>query len=261
MKKSTAGIYKITSPSGKVYIGQSWNIQRRWIYYKYNYEYSRQFPLMNSILKYGYKSHNFEVVHELPADVEQSVMDRYEQFYMDTYREAGIKLLNCKEAGSNGKPSAEAIQRQIAGQTGKKRSQETKNRISFSNTGVPFTQERKDNIGKANTGKVPTQQHRDKISATSKGHKKPPHHGYNVSRATRGVPKSEAHRKALSESRIAKGTASGTKNPKAKLNEVIVKEIRVKFATGIRVPQLCIEYNMSRSGMYSIVNGQNWPNV
>lgn len=33
-KEKICGIYKITSPSGKVYIGQSNNIIKRWITYK-----------------------------------------------------------------------------------------------------------------------------------------------------------------------------------------------------------------------------------
>lgn len=46
------GIYKITSPSGKIYIGQSVNIERRFLDYKKSLKKS-QIKLYNSIKKYG----------------------------------------------------------------------------------------------------------------------------------------------------------------------------------------------------------------
>ena len=46
------GIYKITSPSGKIYIGQSKDINLRIIYYK-NARCKCQQKLYYSILKYG----------------------------------------------------------------------------------------------------------------------------------------------------------------------------------------------------------------
>lgn len=98
------GIYKITSPSGKIYIGQSWNIVKR---KKDHRNSKRGTHLANSIKKYGFDSHGFEVVHELPEDVDQSVLDVYEQLYIDSYRDSGFTLLNLKEGGSNGKMSDE----------------------------------------------------------------------------------------------------------------------------------------------------------
>ena len=100
------GIYKVTSPSGKVYIGQSWDIQRRWIDHKKSkQEKSRK--LYSSFKSHGVENHVFEVIHELPVDVEQEVLDRYEQLYMDAYRDGGVELLNIREGGSRGKHTEE----------------------------------------------------------------------------------------------------------------------------------------------------------
>ena len=54
------GIYKITSPSGKIYIGQSKNIEKRFkAYYK---KLGKNQPrLYRSFKKYGIKQHNFEI--------------------------------------------------------------------------------------------------------------------------------------------------------------------------------------------------------
>lgn len=57
------GIYKIISPSGKIYIGQSSNIDGRWEQYeKYPSSYIGQTRLYNSIKKYGYENHKLEIV-------------------------------------------------------------------------------------------------------------------------------------------------------------------------------------------------------
>ena len=54
------GIYKITSPSNKVYIGQSIDIEKRFSYYK-RLSCKQQSKVYNSILKYGYENHVFEI--------------------------------------------------------------------------------------------------------------------------------------------------------------------------------------------------------
>lgn len=55
-------IYKITSPSGKVYIGQSKQVKKR--LYDYKWCDPKQAFLHNSLLKYGYKNHIQEIIIE-----------------------------------------------------------------------------------------------------------------------------------------------------------------------------------------------------
>ena len=55
------GIYKITSPSGKVYIGQSKNIKRRHNQYKLLH-CCQQPRLFNSLKKYGWNNHISEIL-------------------------------------------------------------------------------------------------------------------------------------------------------------------------------------------------------
>lgn len=67
MKKQNsviAGIYKITSPSGKVYIGQSIDIEKRWKIHKGLYESHGTNKLKRSLIKYGVLKHLFEVVEK-----------------------------------------------------------------------------------------------------------------------------------------------------------------------------------------------------
>lgn len=59
------GIYKIISPTGRVYIGQSRTLRRRELAYKNNHHSLRsQTKLYNSIQKYGFETHTFEVIEE-----------------------------------------------------------------------------------------------------------------------------------------------------------------------------------------------------
>lgn len=101
------GIYKIESPSGNVYIGQSRNIEKRWFQHRSERRKSDIYPLVHSLIKYGNAAHSFEVVHELPTDIEQVYLDRIEQAFIDLYKDSGKILLNIRHAGSIGQHSEE----------------------------------------------------------------------------------------------------------------------------------------------------------
>jgi len=57
------GIYKITSPSNKIYIGQSRDANKRFNLYRLLH-CKRQFYLYNSFLKYGFENHKIEIIHQ-----------------------------------------------------------------------------------------------------------------------------------------------------------------------------------------------------
>ena len=58
------GIYKITSPSGKIYIGQSSNVENRWNKYKNINNSVTQLKLYRSFKKYDIENHKFEIIEE-----------------------------------------------------------------------------------------------------------------------------------------------------------------------------------------------------
>jgi group I intron endonuclease len=100
------GIYKIISPTNKINIGQSWDINKR--YKNYNeMNCKNQTKLYNSFQKYGFENHKFEVIHELPQDITQETLDQYEILYINQYKECGFELMNIKEGGKGGKWSDE----------------------------------------------------------------------------------------------------------------------------------------------------------
>lgn len=92
------GIYKITSPTNRVYIGQSRDINRRWKYYYSNIITVKQhIKLHRSILKYGVKNHLFEVIEE--CNIEQ--LDELEIYWIKYYNSAE-QGLNMSLGGSGG---------------------------------------------------------------------------------------------------------------------------------------------------------------
>jgi group I intron endonuclease len=125
------GIYKITSPSNKVYIGQSWDIERRIKMYK-RLSCKKQIKLYSSFIKYGVDSHKFEIVVELNLETNQEKLNELEIFYWKEFINKGIEMLNLKEPGSNGKHS-----------------EESKRKMSIALTGKVYTEVRKKNMSNA----------------------------------------------------------------------------------------------------------------
>lgn len=150
--KKIVGIYKITSPSGKIYIGQSWNVILRWNTHGNN---TRTSKLFSSFKKYGKKNHKFEMVHYLPKDVSQVTMNDYEQLYIDLYKDCGLELLNLKDAGSRGRMSFESRQKMSLSRKGRIVSEETRKKISIAHMGKkkPKTPEHIEKVRMANMGK------------------------------------------------------------------------------------------------------------
>lgn len=76
------GIYKITSPTNKIYIGQSTNIYYRFKTYKrLNKSVKKQPLLYNSLKKYGPENHKFEILTEC----DKLELNNYERYYQELY--------------------------------------------------------------------------------------------------------------------------------------------------------------------------------
>lgn len=104
---SNIGIYKITSPTGKIYIGQSINIKMRFKGYKYLRPFFQD-KLFNSFKKYGYENHNFEIIHNCKEDE----LNYWELYYGKLYNVTGENGLNIRDCGgSNGRHSIKTKQK------------------------------------------------------------------------------------------------------------------------------------------------------
>lgn len=125
------GIYKITSPTNKIYIGQSKNCHRRLKAYKNGY-FKGQVKLDNSIKKHGWDSHSFEIIHCCKI----LELDYWEKYYIELYNTfETYHGLNLQKGGHNGCHSEETRRKISASNMGKKMSEESKIKISLSKKG------------------------------------------------------------------------------------------------------------------------------
>lgn len=92
-------IYKITSPSNKIYVGSSVNIKRRFKRYRC-LDTKGQPKLHNSLIKYGVNNHIFEII----CECEELDMYKLENHYADKYCVLGANGLNCQLPKSDDLP-------------------------------------------------------------------------------------------------------------------------------------------------------------
>jgi group I intron endonuclease len=150
------GIYKITSPSGKIYIGQTTNFTKRKNYYK-NGAKPYQIRIHNSLQKYGYDAHSIEFIEQCSVDN----LNERERYWQDFYDVIGENGLNCRLTETKDKSGfiseeskakmSEARQKRILTDKekyrlkslflGRKHTEETKRKMSESAKGKKFTAE------------------------------------------------------------------------------------------------------------------------
>lgn len=210
--KKIIGIYKITSPKGRIYIGQSVDIEKRFNDYK-KLNCIQQVKLYRSFLKYGHENHVFEII--TTCEIEQ--LNDLERYFQDVYNAISQKSgLNCKLTKTNDrsgklsddtknkiglankkvvrKPhSAEtklkisiALKgRTFSAETKRKMSkshqnmsEETKRKMSDARKGKKHSEETKRKIGissmgnKSNLGRKLSDEHKQNISKSQMGHKR-----------------------------------------------------------------------------------------
>jgi group I intron endonuclease len=130
------GIYKITSPSNKIYIGQSVNIETRFRKYKY-LNCKRQTYLYNSFQKYGVENHKFEIIEE--CSLEQ--LNEREIYWGNYFNVLDKNGLNLRLGDARGKCSEEMKLKIGKGNKNKIMSEEARNNISKALKGRKITWE------------------------------------------------------------------------------------------------------------------------
>ena len=128
------GIYKVTNPKNRIYIGQSTDILKRWNQYR-NLECETQRKLYNSLKKYGVEAHKFEIITE--CDIED--LNNLERYYQELYNvidpKCGLNLKLTKSDSRSGEHSEETKRKIGAKHKGKKMSDESKRKMRIANIG------------------------------------------------------------------------------------------------------------------------------
>ena len=180
------GIYKITSPSKKIYIGQSINIERRFNNYKNLINCKGQTILYNSFLKHGIDKHVFEIL----CECEIYELNDKERYYQDLYSVIDKKGMNCRLTSAKDRSG--------------KLSEEIKNKISLSNIGKKQSIEQRKNtsilkLGNKNMlGKNHSTQTKNKISKKLFGRKIPKEVREKMSISSKNRIFTDEHKKKIS---------------------------------------------------------------
>jgi hypothetical protein len=230
VKKIVCGIYKIISPTGHIYIGQSVDIYKRFAAYKH-LQCKTQPRLLTSFKGHGVDSHKFEIIHIC----EEKELNDLEKYYVELYNcfntPHGLNLIS--GGGSYGKrseetkkknseankgekhpqfgckQSIEVVRNRSEKNRGQKRTDEQKKRIDAANRhrgnkyclGRKHTEETKIKMSIAVTGRKYSEERKQKMSEMAKGKPIPPAFSF------KGKSHSEQSKHQLSQKRI------GDKNP------------------------------------------------
>jgi len=238
-KTKICGIYKITSPTGKIYIGQSRDFRVRKMYYE-RLACEGQTKLYHSLKKHGVDKHKIEIIHICNPEE----LDKLEIDYINTFQTFNSKNgLNLRGGGSNGIASEETrkkisnakknqseetrkkiseskkgtknywhrdnnrfseshLKKMSEAQKGRIFSEESKKKMSESRKGIVFSEQHKENLRLSHLGHKPTEETRKKLSETHKGEK---NHWFGKGlpeealKKLRGRKRSEEQRKKMSE--------------------------------------------------------------
>lgn len=106
------GIYKITSPSKRIYIGQSIDIDKRKISYINKHQYALGPKIYNSINKHGWDKHQHEVIEECNIEQLNERETYWKQYYIDQY--GWGKMLFCELYDNGGGPRSEKTKQKIS---------------------------------------------------------------------------------------------------------------------------------------------------
>lgn len=203
------GIYKIISPSGKIYIGQSKDIYNRWKCY-HKPKKNVQTKLYNSFRKYGSKNHIFEIVQIC----EFSELNELEEKYVLEFDSVKNGLNARYGGGAKGKTTDETKEKLRLINTGKKYSDEVNKKKG--RKGVKCTAKRRyrDDIpeeemkirkerwsGKNNPNygnKLMTPEHKEKLIQSNLGKKQTDEQKKKTSERFKGIPKTEEQKKKMS---------------------------------------------------------------
>ena len=172
-KKKISGVYKIVSPSGKVYIGKSQHMQSRMNLYK-NGHTKQQPKIHRSFNKYGFDNHTFYLLEICDIDI---LLERELYYKLQHIEEYGWETaLFCDLYDNGSGPKSKETKHKISkGKTGKKHLKEHSNkgisRPNFMNEDI------KQKISLSNQKPKPprSEEHNKKIGEShvgkSKGHK------------------------------------------------------------------------------------------
>lgn len=205
-------IYKITSPSGRIYIGQSKNIEKRLSYYS-GLQCAEQRKIYASLVKYGWENHTFEIIETCSY----SDIDEREKYWISHHNSSSDSNLNILHGGK--------------GSAGRVWTRELRDKLRDANIGRKQSPETIQKRILANTGKKRTEETKRKMSEALKGKKRSPEAIANYKKGRIGIKLSDSHKEVLRQIMLTNNPFKGKKHSeetKAKMREAKAKNKLLK---------------------------------
>lgn len=159
------GIYKITSPSGKNYIGQSRDINRRFSKYR-GLNCKTQHLLYRSFIKYGFENHIFEIIEECDIHF-LNIKERYWQDFYDVLN-SGLNLILTETNEKVRVVSNETREKLRKNFLNKNHTEETKEKMRLFAKNRINSEETKKKMSESRLGKKYSDETRSKMSIINK---------------------------------------------------------------------------------------------
>lgn len=148
-------VYKYTSPSGKVYIGQTKHEQARKSQHRRDSQRGINTAFCKAIRKYGFDNLQYEVIMK---DVPDYMINAFEKYWISYYNSCHGEGYNSEEGGTNASINYETRMRISKSLAGIKQSEVTKEKRNSKLRGQKRTEEQKANYRKAKKAQyVPVQ--------------------------------------------------------------------------------------------------------
>jgi len=166
MEPKLTHIYKIVSPTDRIYVGQTTKIKARMSKYR-TLNCKSQRKLFNSLKRHGFDKHDICVIEV--CDVKLG--DERERYWQDFYDVCGDNGMNSRLTSTQykkGKLSGYTVKRMTQKRLGSNHSEDTRRKISESNKGKIHSTETKNKISIILTGRKMSIDSKKKMSESGK---------------------------------------------------------------------------------------------
>lgn len=170
--KKICGIYKITNPKGKIYIGQSIDIEKRKFLYSKLY-CKTQTHLYNSLNKHGWDTHTFEIIELCDEFLLLEREIYWKQYYLDLANNNFNQVLFTQLNDGKGGTRSDDIKNKIGKANSKPKPEGFGDRMSKIHKGRKPSSETILKRAESNMGQKRSSQTRKNISKSLKGKSKP----------------------------------------------------------------------------------------
>lgn len=253
------GIYIIKNNiNKKVYIGQSWDIDRR---IKDHFKKEKSPHLKNAFEKYGYENFSSYIIESF-EEISQERLNEIELKYICEYNSLDRNFgYNIRYAGNRGKHSQETKDRMRNSQLGKKHTEEIRKKLSdilsgknHPNYGKHLSQKTKEKISNKKLGQNHTEETKKLIILNTIESMKNSEILRKISESSKSWERNDEYRKKMSD------LTAGENNPFFGKNHSLESRKKMSNKKILNIRVLCVETNIIYENAFEaakIINGHS----